>query len=184
MSAPYPTPRLQPGQPYLPPPEAYGHGLPIGPAAPPRPTQRPAMLTLSVVLIIAGSMMLMTELALVWMFVYIARDGLGYSGTDGAFYHMFERFHLQMLSGLALVGFGFPSAAVVLSFFLLMRKPWPRIAISLLGAASIVAAGIVLSANITWVLPVGVYIAFAVVILWTPAVTSWCNGRESAELAR
>lgn len=137
------------------------------------------MLILSVVMIIAGSMMLMTELALVWLFVYIARDPLGYSGTDGVFYHMLEQFHLQMLQGLALVGFGCPGAAVVLSFFLLRRKPWPRIVISLLGALSIVAAAVVLAAHIAWVLPVGVYIAFAVVILWTPAVTEWCNGRHS-----
>lgn len=171
---------MQPGQPYRPPPQPYGYGVQPdpGPAAPARPMQRPALLTLAVVMIIAGSMLLMTELALVWMFVYIARDPLGYSGTDGVFYHMFEQFHLQMLQGLALVGFGFPGAAVVLSFFLLMRKPWPRIAISLLGAAAIVAAAVVLSANITWVLPVGVYIAFAVVILWTPAVTAWCSGRD------
>lgn len=141
------------------------------------------MLTLSLVMIIAGSMLLMTELALVWAFVYIARDGLGYSGTDGVFYHMFERFHLQMLGGLALVGFGCPGAAVVLSFFLLLRKPWPRIAISLLGAISIVAAAVVLSDHITWVVPVGVYIAFAVVILWTPAVSDWCSGRESLHAA-
>ena len=182
MSAPYGPSGLQPGQPYLPPPQPYGFGAQAdpGPVPPARPMQRPALLTLSVVMIIAGSMLLMTELALVWMFVYIARDPLGYSGTDGVVYHMFEQFHLQMLQGLALVGFGFPGAAVVLSFFLLMRKPWPRIAISLLGAAAIVAAAIVLSANISWVVPVGVYIAFAVVILWTPAVSAWCSGRDSA----
>lgn len=183
MSAPYGPPRLQPGQPYLPPPQPYGYGVAPDLGAPVRPAQRPALLTLALVMIIAGSMLLMTELALVWMFVYIARDPLGYSGTDGVFYHMFEQFHLQMLQGLALVGFGFPGAAVVLSFFLLKRKPWPRIAISLLGAAAIVAAAIVLSANITWVVPVGVYIAFAVVILWTPAVTAWCSGRDAVNSA-
>lgn len=143
----------------------------------------PAMLILSVVMIIAGSMLLMTELALVWLFVYIARDPLGYSGTDGVFYHMLEEFHLQMLQGLALVGFGCPGVAVVLAFFLLRRRPWPRIAISLLGAVSIVAAAVVLSAHIAWVLPVGIYIAFAVVILWTPAVTEWCHGRHSVAAA-
>lgn len=137
------------------------------------------MLTLSLVLIITGSMLLMTELALVWLFVYMARDGLGYSGTDGVFYHMLERFHLQMLEGLAVVGFGCPGAAVMLSFFLLLRKPWPRIAISLLGAGSIVAAAVVLSDHLTWVIPVGIYIAFAVVILWTPAVSAWCSRRDS-----
>lgn len=141
------------------------------------------MLILSVVMIIAGSMLLMTELALVWLFVYIARDPLGYSGTDGVFYHMLEQFHLQMLQGLALVGFGCPGVAVVLGFFLLRRKAWPRIAISLLGAASIVAAAVVLSDHIAWVVPVGVYIAFAVVILWTPAVTQWCNVRRSVNTA-
>lgn len=151
--------------------------------SPTQPIQRPAMLTLSVVMIITGSMLLMTELALVWLFVYIARDGLGYSGSDGVFYHMLEQFHLQMLQGLAVVGFGCPGAAVVLSFFLLLRKPWPRMVISLLGAVSIVAAAVVLSDHITWVVPVGVYIAFAVVILWTPAVTQWCNGRHSVNPA-
>ncbi|QGN34747.1 hypothetical protein [Microlunatus sp. Gsoil 973] len=149
-----------------------------------RPIQRPALLTLSLVMIITGSMLLMTELALVWLFVSIARDGLGYSGTDGIFYHMLERFHLQMLKGLAWVGFGFPGAAVVLSFFLLLRRPWPRIAVSLLGAATIVAAAVVLSGHIAWVVPIGVYIAFAVAILWTPDVTIWCRGGDSADRTR
>ena len=186
MSAPFGPPRPQPGQPYPNPPQSYGYFPRPGlqqpesdPRLPNRPIQRPALLTLSLVLIITGSMLLMTELALVWLFVYVARDGLGYSGTDGVFYHLLERFHLKMLEGLAVVGFGFPGAAVVLSFFLLLRKPWPRIAISLLGAGTIVAATVVLTDQMAWVIPVGIYIAFAVVILWTPAVTAWCSSRDS-----
>jgi|GEM_PF-6035438 hypothetical protein len=168
------------------PPAGYGGFPQLGAEqqVPGQPTQRPALLTLSLVMIITGSMLLMTELALVWLFVSIARDGLGYSGTDGMFYHLLERFHLQMLEGLAWVGFGFPGGAVVLSFFLLLRRPWPRIAISLLGAATIVAAAVVLSGHLTWVVPIGVYIAFAVVILWTPDVTTWCTGGDQADRRR
>ncbi|MBO0811712.1 MAG: hypothetical protein J2P23_06655 [Microlunatus sp.] len=182
MTAPYGPQHHQSGQSFPPwPPQPYGlHPQPgEDPLQPPTPMQRPALLTLSVVLIITGSMLLMTELALIWLFVYIAKDGLGYSGTDGVFYHMFERFHLQMLEGLAWVGFGFPTAAVVLAFFLLMRKPWPRIAISLLGALAIVVSAFVLSDHLTWMIPVGVYVAFAVVMLWTPAVTAWCTDRST-----
>jgi hypothetical protein len=138
------------------------------------------MLILSLVVIVTGSLLLMTALAFIWIFVYVARDSFGYTGAQGSIYHMLEQFHLRMLSGLAVLGFGAPGAAVVLSFFLLLRKSWPRIATSLLGAVSIVAAAFLLSDSITWVLPAAGYIAFACVILWTPGVTAWCHEHDSA----
>ncbi|SDS85639.1 hypothetical protein [Microlunatus soli] len=136
--------------------------------------QRPAMITLSLVLIVTGSLCWMALLGFVWIFVYVARDSFGYSGVEGAFYHMLERFHLRMLQGLAVVLFGAPGAAVVLSFFLLRRAQWPRIAISALGVAAIVACGVLLAGDLNWMIPGVVYIAFACLILWTPAVSRWC----------
>lgn len=145
-----------------------------GNPAPAEP-QRPAMITLSLVLIVTGSLCWMALLGFVWIFVYVARDSFGYSGVEGAFYHLLERFHLRMMQGLAVVLFGAPGLAVVLSFFLLKRAAWPRIAMSALGVLSILAAGVMLSGQLHWLVPGVVYIAFACLILWTPAVSRWCS---------
>jgi hypothetical protein len=89
---------------------------------------------------------------------------------------MLSRFHLRMLQGgLAIVFFGFPTAAVVLAFFLLMRRIWPRIAISVLGGAAIVVPGLLLRDNLAWVVPWAAYIAFSCLILWAPSVSRWCE---------
>jgi len=144
--------------------------------------QRPAMITVSLVLIITGSLLWMTALGFVWIFAYIARDSFGYSGAEGAIYHMLERFHLRMIEGLAGVLFGAPAAAVVMSFFLLKRAPWPRMVISALGVISIVMAGVLMSDDLVWILPGGAYIAFACLILWTPSVSQWCTRRPAEQV--
>lgn len=152
--------------------------VPGGPA--PASPQRPAMITLSLVLIVTGSLLWMAALGFVWIFVYVARDSFGYTGVEGAIYHMLERFHLRMKEGLAAVLFGGPGLAVVLSFFLLTRRAWPRIAITALGVISVVACGLLLTDALVWLLPGAAYIAFACIILWTPAVSRWCTGDRSA----
>ena len=141
--------------------------------------QRPAMITLSLVLIVTGSLVWMAALGFVWIFVYIARDSFSYSGVEGAIYHLLEGFHLRMLQGLAFVLFGAPTAAVVLSFFLLRRARWPRIAISAVGAAGLAVCGVMLAGDLNWMIPGAAYIAFACVILWTPAVTRWCTWADA-----
>ncbi len=150
---------------------------PYRPAGPPAPMPRPPMVTLSVVVIITGSLLWMTALGFVWIFVYVARDSFGYAGAEGAIYHMLERFHLRMIEGLAAVLFGAPGIAVVLSFFLLLRRSWPRIAISVLGVLTVAVVAVLLSDSLMWVLPGAAYIAFACLILWTPAVSRWCAGQ-------
>jgi hypothetical protein len=175
----YPPPLYGPSGPRIgavPTSTATGSGGMPGPAepSPAAAVPRPPMVTLSMVLIIAGSLLWMTALGFIWIFVYVARDSFGYAGAEGAIYHMLERFHLRMIEGLAAVLFGAPSIAVVLSFFLLLRRSWPRIAISVLGVVTIVVTAVVLSGSLLWVLPGGAYIAFACLILWTPAVSRWC----------
>lgn len=139
------------------------------------------MIILSLVLIVTGSLLWMAALGFVWIFVYVARDSFGYSGVEGAIYHMLERFHLRMLEGLAVVLFGAPGLAVILSFFLLRPTAWPRIAVSALGVISVVVCGLMLPGDLNWLIPGAAYIAFACVILWTPAVSRWVRaGRYPA----
>lgn len=157
-------------------PAGYGAPNPVPSAG--QVQQRPAMITLSLVLIVTGSLCWMALLGFVWIFVYVARDSFGYSGVEGAFYHMLERFHLRMLQGLAVVLFGAPGLAVVLSFFLLRRSQWPRIAINALAVVGVVACGILLADDLNWMIPGVVYIAFACLILWTPAVNRWCVAEQ------
>lgn len=143
---------------------------------------RPALLTLSMVLIIAGSLLWITEVGFVWIMALTVRNSFGYDGVEGVFYHLLNRFHLRMLEqGLGAVLFGFPVAAIVLGFFLLQRKAWPRIAMSVLGALTVGAAGILLRDTPAWVIPFAVYIAFSCLILWAPSVTDWCSERQSGE---
>jgi hypothetical protein len=155
------------------PPHAWSPQVSASPAL---PVQRPALITLSVVLVVTGSLLWMTALGFAWVTAYVARDGFSYTGVEGSLYHMLSRFHLRMLQGgLAIVFFGFPTAAVVLAFFLLMRRIWPRIALSVLGGAAIVVPGLLLRDSLAWVVPWAAYIAFSCLILWAPSVSRWCE---------
>lgn len=150
------------------------------PRQPAQPVQRPAMITLSVVLVVTGSLLWMTALGFVWLIAYVARDGFDYTGIEGGIYHMLARFHLRMLDGgLAIVFFGFPTAAVVLAFFLLSRRSWPRIAVTALGAAAVIIPAVLLRSGLSWVVPWAGYIAFSCSILWAPSVTRWIEGDRS-----
>ncbi|QDP98445.1 hypothetical protein FOE78_23340 [Microlunatus elymi] len=169
-------PRQQPQRPGV-------AGFPYRVAEPIRQVdQRPAMITLSLVMIITGSLLWMAALGFTWIFAYVARGSFAYGGAEGAIYHMLESFHLRMINGLAAVLFGAPAVAVVMSFFLLKRAPWPRIVISAVGVVSIVLAGALLSNELIWILPGAAYIAFACLILWTPAVSQWCTSTRPADV--
>lgn len=151
-----------------------GSGVANTPVTNAKASQRPVQVTVSITLAVTGSMVWMSGLAMVWLFVVLLRRNLDYDQPgESPLYYMVERFHLKLLEGLAWPLFGFPLAAVVLAFFLLLRRSWPRIAFSAWGGVSLLVTVVMLRANLTLLLPGIVYIAFTCLILWTPSVSRW-----------
>jgi hypothetical protein len=145
----------------------------MGSSPAPKVPPRPAQVTVAITLGVTGSMVWVTGLALAWLFSQTLQRSLNYNGAAGPFYYMLERFQLRLVDGLAWPLFGFPIAAVVMAFFLLVRRRWPRIVYSVLGAASLLITTLMLHGDVTLVWPAIGYIAFTCVVLWSPSVTGW-----------
>jgi hypothetical protein len=129
-------------------------------------------------------MIWITGLALAWLFSQSLQRSLNYNSAAGPFYYMLERFQLRLVDGLAWPLFGFPIAAVVLAFFLLVRRRWPRILFSGLGAASLLTTTLMLGGDIALMWPAIGYIAFTCLVLWSPSVTGWIGSRPQAQPLR
>lgn len=170
---PYPTP--PPAFPNAPGPSSVPKAV-AGPPAQQAPAapQRPAQVTVAISLGVTGSMVWMTGLAIVWLFAESLRQSLDYR-TEGAIYYMVERFHLKLVEGLVWPLFGFPLAAVVSGFLLLLRRPWPRIVFSALGAVSLLVTVLMMRGNLQLMWPGIVYICFTCLLLWSPGVSRWCS---------
>lgn len=136
--------------------------------------QRPAQVTVAITLAVTGSMVWATGLAMSWLFATALQQSLNYNSNAGPIYYMVERFHLRMVGGgLAWPLFGFPLAAIVLAFFLLLRRRWPRIVFTALGAVSLLVTTVMVRGDLSLMWPAIVYIAFDCLLLWTPSITRW-----------
>lgn len=129
---------------------------------------------MAITLAVTGSMVWTTALAMAWLFSRALQQSLNYNSDAGPIYYMVERFHLRMVSGgLAWPLFGFPLAAVVLAFFLLRRRRWPRIVFTALGAVSLLVTTVMMRGDVSVMWPAIVYIAVCCLLLWIPSVTRW-----------
>lgn len=138
----------------------------------PQPPQRPAVIALAATLAVTASLQFLGALTLAWL-ISLAGRQLSTTGGEGALYHILNRFNDRMLNGLAWPLFGFPLAALVLGFLLPNRRPWVRLAFTVLGAAALLWMGWLFHSNLVWWLVPGIYVASTVGILWTSAASHW-----------
>lgn len=153
----------------LPPPPAYVQPLPPVPA----PPQRPAGVGLAVTLAATASLQWVCVLSFCWLVATAGVAQLGTSGMDGGLYHALSRFSYRMLDGLAWPLYLFPLTSFVLSFLLLVRRPWTRLAFSATGAAALLWSAWWLRDALVWWFVPAVYIAVSVLVLWTREGNRW-----------
>jgi hypothetical protein len=116
-----------------------------------------------------------------WLVATAGTAQLQTSGVDGGVYHVLDRFSYRMADGLAWPLYLFPVASFVLSFVLLTRREWARLAFTATGAASILWSGWWLRDNLAWwLIPAG-YIALTVLVLWTADATRWYRWRPGSD---
>jgi hypothetical protein len=158
----------------LPPPLAGG--------PPPRPApgfgdQRPAVIGLGVTLAVTASLLWVCGLSLFLLVAVAGTQAMSPIGEDGYVFHVLDEAVLRMGDGLWLPLYGFPVASLVTGFLLLARRPWARVAHSVVGVVSLGWAGWWLRDSLlSWVVVV-LYVGTAVVVLWVPAVGRWYAGR-------
>ncbi len=150
---------------------------PLAPAAvqalPSSPPQRPAVVGLAATLAATASLQWVCVLSVCWLVATAGAAQLGTTGVDGGLYHLLNRFNYRMLDGLAWPLYLFPVASFVLSFLVLARREWARIAFTVTGAAALVWSAWWLRTDLEWWLIPASYIALAVLVLWTPEATRW-----------
>lgn len=149
-----------------------------------RPPQRPAVIGLAATLGATASLQWICALSFVWLVATTGANQLGTSGVDGGLFHILNRFNYRMLDGLAWPLYLFPLASLVLSFLLLARRPWARLAYTITGAAALVwSAWWLRNDFVWWLVPAG-YIAVAVVVLWTADASRWYRWGRASDQAR
>lgn len=160
-------------------PEAPGSAYPYAPV-PATPvlsavgqTQRPAVVGMAATMAATASLQWVCALSFLWLVATAGARQLSTSGVDSGLYHALHRLNDRLLDGLAWPLYLFPVASFVLSFLLLARRGWARLAFTLLGTAALVWSGWWLRTNLVWWCPAAVYISVAVLVLWVPAVTTW-----------
>jgi hypothetical protein len=159
----------------LPPPAV---GPPWSPPAP-ATDQRPAVVGLAVTLAVTGSLVWVCGLSLFGLVALAGIQAMSPVGEDGVVFHTLDEFVLRMGDGLWVPLYGFPVASIVTGFMLLARRPWTRIAHSVVGVASLAwAAWWLRDSLLTWVV-VTVYVGTAVAVLWAPSVGRWYAGRPA-----
>jgi hypothetical protein len=154
--------------------------------AQPRPTsppQRPAVVGLAATLAATASLQWVCVLSFCWLVATAGAAQLGTTGVDGGLYHLLNRFNYRMLDGLAWPLYLFPVASFVLSFLLLARRSWARIAFSVTGAAALVWSAWWLWGDLEWWLIPASYIALTVLVLWTPEATRWYRWKQPSHPA-
>lgn len=161
-------------QPYQQQPYAHPPAQPPTRPAVELPPQRPAAITFAATMTVTASMLWVCGLGFVWLMAIAALDQFDTAvQTEAVFYHMANRLHLRLLTGLAWPLFLFPTVAVVAGFMLLSRANWTRIFFTLLGVASIGWTLWWQSNDLAQALPAVVYIGFCVVMVWTPSAGRW-----------
>lgn len=160
----------------LPPPSAY----PAGPQPVPLRLQRPAVVGLATTLAVTASLLWVCGLSLAWVVAVGATDALGRSGSEGALFHLLDRFRDRMLDGLAVPLFLFPATSVVTAFLLLTGRPWSRLLHTGVGVLALAWSAWWLRTSLLEWSTVALYVGVAVAVLWTPAANRWYGSHRSA----
>jgi hypothetical protein len=156
---------------------------PVGSYAPgftqpqPQPPERPAVITMAATLAVTGSLQFLAALTLLWLLAVAGNDELGTFGADGVMFHVLNRFDDRMVDGLAWPLYGFPLAALVLGFLLPTRRPWTRIAFSVLGLLAVAWLAWIFRSRPVWLVVPVTYIGFTSGIVWTAAASRWYRWR-------
>ena len=135
------------------------------------------MIGLAVTLAVTGSLLWVCGLSLAWLIALAGTQAISPIGEDGYVFHTLDEFVLRMGDGLWLPLYGFPLASSVTGFCLLARRPWTRVAHSVVAVAALGwAAWWLRDSLLPWVV-VAVYVGTAVAVLWTRPVGRWYAGR-------
>jgi hypothetical protein len=167
---PFPPPVPWPSQP---PPVAQPAAVPVTPAHPAQLPQRPGVVGLAATMAATASLQWVCVLSFLWLVATAGAAQLSTSGVDGGIYHILNRFNYRMLDGLAWPLYLFPVISFVLSFLLLARRSWARLAFTLTGAAAVLWSAWWLRDELLWWLGPAGYIAASVVVLWTGEANRW-----------
>lgn len=136
---------------------------------------------LAATLAVTASLEFIGALSLLWLIAVTGNEQLGTSGPDGVLYHILNRFDDRMVTGLAWPLYLFPLAAIVLGLLLPARRPWARLAFTLLGGATVAWLAWWFRSDLRWLIVPGTYIAFCVGILWTSPVSRWYRWRPGSD---
>lgn len=142
--------------------------------------QRPAVVGLAATLAATASLQWIGVLSLCWLLAAAGVSQLGTTGVDGGVYHVLSQFSYRMLDGLAWPLYLFPLASFVLSFLLLTRRPWSRLAFSVTGAAALAWSAWWLRSDLLWWLVPAGYIGVSVLVLWTAEASRWYRWRPTS----
>ena len=156
---------------------AYGPSGSAGTRVGPAPDQRPTLVGLAVTLAVTASMLWVCGLSLFVVVALAGTDAMSAADDTGVVFHTLDSFVLRMGDGLWVPLYGFPVASVVSGFLLLSRRPWARVAHTVVGVATLGWAGFWLrDSPLAWV-AVAVYVGLSVAVLWAPSVGRWYAGR-------
>ncbi len=139
--------------------------------------QRPAVIGLAVTLAVTAALLWVCALSLMWLVALAGTQAISPVSDDGYVFHTLDQFVLRMSDGLWVPLYGFPVASVVTGFLLLSRRPWARVAHSVLGVATLGWVGWWLRGSpLAWGV-VTVYVGLSVAVLWAPSVGRWYADR-------
>jgi hypothetical protein len=134
--------------------------------------------TIAATLAITASLQWIAGLTLAWLVALAVTDSLPSGGPEGPVFHLFNRFQARMLDGLAIPLYLFPLASLVTGFLVVARRPWTRIAHTVVGFAALGWSAWWLSSNLIWWLVPAAYVLVACLMLWTPTVSRWYGWRS------
>ena len=137
------------------------------------------MIGLACSLAVTASLLWICALSLAWVTATAGADRLAADGETGPIFHILNRFHDRMVSGLAWPLYLFPAAAFVTGLLLLSQRPWSRLLHTALGLAALAWTAWWLQNNLLWWVSSALYIAVACLLVWTPAATRWYAHRRA-----
>jgi hypothetical protein len=192
---PYGAPQFQPPHvthPHVqapPGPSSYGQPAPARypvvapayPSGPPLrggPPQRPAVIALAATLAVTASLQWICGLSLLWVTAAVGSSTFDQQGDNGVTFHMLRRFEDRMLDGLALPLYLFPLASLVTGFLVLSRRPWTRLAHTVVGLVALAWAAWWLRDDLLWWFSGAWYVVVGCLVLWTPGATAWYRWRQ------
>ncbi|SDD59829.1 hypothetical protein SAMN04489747_1321 [Auraticoccus monumenti] len=139
---------------------------------------RPFALTASAVLTVTAGLQVACLVGFVWLVLWVGSGSLNLQDPlEAGLAHTLNRGSLALSQGLWLPMLGFPLAATVLGFLVLIRTPWTRVALTVLGLGAVAWMAWWRLDQLAWVAVPAGYVTLCVVLLWTPGVSRWLRTR-------